>query len=358
MPMTPDALPATTPADSRPPLLLRRPDASNRKLLVAVLLGGLVLAAALSAGIAWRRGAFTPKAVLYADIDNAAGLASGTAVRLSGVRVGEVSELLLLPDLSVRLSLRVDADLLPKLRTDAGAVLIREQLRPPVIELNPGGAPGPLDPRQPRIAFRGKSTLTEIADELRGRLVPILDDLKQVTGMLRQRQGDVAEVLGNAAQASGELAKAAAEVHALSSIARQRLDGIGAQTQALLGQGNASVARVGGLIEQVNSSLGLVNGSLGLVNGALPGLLQKADGTLDNLNAVARSSRLIADSAAQTLPGLLRSAPPLVEEVQDLLQGVKRSWPLRSLLPAAPATAPLIESHDAQALREPPPPAR
>ena len=349
--MTPDA---AAPAQSAAPLL-RRPDASNRRLLTAVLLGALLLAAALSAGIAWRRGAFTPKAVLYADIDNAAGLAPGTAVRLSGVRVGEVSELLLLPDLSVRLSLRVDADLLPKLRTDAGAVLVREQLRPPVIELSPGGAPGALDPRQPRIAFRGKSTLTEIADELRGRLLPILDDLKQVTGMLRQRQGDVAEVLGHAAQASGELAKAAAEVHALSSIARQRLDAVGAQAQTLLGQGNASVAKVGGLIEQVNGSLGLVNASLAQVNGALPGLLLKADGTLDNLNAVARSSRLIADSAAQTLPGLLRTAPPMVEEVQDLLQGVKRSWPLRSLLPAGPALEPMIESHDAQALREPPP---
>ena len=337
-------------SDSAPPAL-RRPDASNRTLLVAVLLMGLLLAAALSAGIAWRRGAFTPKAVLYADIDNAAGLAPGTAVRLSGVRVGEVSALQLLPDLSVRLSLRVDADLLPKLRSDAGAVLVREQLRPPVIELNPGGAPGLLDPRQPRIAFRGKATLTEIADELRGRLLPILDDLKQVTGMLRQRQGDVAEVLGNAAQASGQLAKAAAEVHALSTIARQRLDGIGAQTQTLLGQGNASVAKVGSLIEQVNSSLNLVNG-------ALPGLLLKADGTLDNLNAVARSSRQIADTAAQTLPGLLRSAPPMVEEVQGLLQDVKQSWPLRSLLPPPPATEPMIESHDAQALREPPPLAR
>ena len=345
--MTPDEPPATAPADTRPPPL-RRPDASNRKLLGAVLLGALLLAAALSAGIAWRRGAFTPKALLFADIDNAAGLAPGTAVRLSGVRVGEVSELLLLPDLSVRLSLRVDADLLPKLRTDAGAVLIREQLRPPVIELNPGGAPGRLDPRQPRIAFRGKSTLTEIADELRGRLVPILDDLKQVTGMLRQRQGDVAEVLGNAAKASAELAGSAAEVHALSSSARQRLDAIGAQTQSLLGQGNASVAKVGGLIDQVNASLALVNG-------ALPGLLSKADGTLDNLNAVARSSRQIADSAAQTVPGLLRSAPPMVDEVQDLVTGVKRSWPLRSLLPAPASPELPIESHDAKALRDPPP---
>ena len=338
------------PADASP-APQHRPAARSNALLGMVLLGALLLAAALSAGIAWRRGAFTPKAVIYADIDNAVGLAAGTAVRLSGVRVGEVSELQLLPDLSVRLTLRIDADLLPKLRSDAGAVLVREQLRPPVIELDPGGAPGRLDPKQPKIAFRGKSTLTEIADELRGRLVPILDDLKQVTGMLRQRQGDVADLLGHAAQASAELSKSAAEIHALTRIARQRLDGIGAQTQTLLASGNASVAKVGGLIEQVNTSLGLVNV-------ALPGLLGKADATLDNLNAVARDSRLIANTAAQTLPGLLRTAPPLVDEVQDLLQGVRRSWPLRSLLPSAPTAEPMIESHDAQALREPPPVAR
>ena len=329
-----------TPASPNPPADAspapqHRPVVRSNALLGMVLLGALLLAAALSAGIAWRRGAFTPKAVIYADIDNAAGLAAGTAVRLSGVRVGEVSEL----------------QLLPKLRSDAGAVLVREQLRPPVIELDPGGAPGRLDPKQPKIAFRGKSTLTEIADELRGRLVPILDDLKQVTGMLRQRQGDVADLLGHAAQASAELSKSAAEIHALTRIARQRLDGIGAQTQTLLASGNASVAKVGGLIEQVNTSLGLVNV-------ALPGLLGKADATLDNLNAVARDSRLIANTAAQTLPGLLRTAPPLVDEVQDLLQGVRRSWPLRSLLPSAPTAEPMIESHDAQALREPPPVAR
>lgn len=337
-------------------------DGSSRRLLVAVLLGGLLLGALLTAGIAWRRGAFAPQAELFADIDNAAGLAAGTAVRLSGVRVGEVSQLQLLPDLAVRLTLRVDADLLPRLRSDASAVLVREQLRPPVIDLDPGGAPGRLDPRQPRIAFRGKATLTEIADDLRQRLVPILDDLKQVSSMLRQRQGDVAAVLGHAASASAELAKSAAEVHALTGLARQQLGGIGGQTQALLGQGQtllgqgqtllgqgqASVAKVGTLIDQVNNSLNLVNG-------ALPGLLLKADGTLDSLNAVAQSSRLIADTAAQTLPGLLRSAPPLVSDAQDLVQGLKQSWPLRSLLPPAPATEPMIESHDAQALRQPPP---
>jgi len=320
------------------------PEARRPWLLPLVMAGGLLLAAALAGGIAWRRGAFTPAAEIYALIDNAAGLAPGTAVRLSGVRVGEVSALDLQPDLSVRVSLRINAELLPRLRTDAGGVLIREQLRPAVIELDPGGAPGLLDPRHPQIAFRGRASLTEIADELRGRLVPVLDDLKQVTGMLRQRQGDVAAVLSNAASASGELAGAAGEMRALVAQTRGQLAGLGTQSQTLLAQGNQSVARVGTLLGQVSDSLGVVNT-------ALPGLLARTDDTLARLNAVAQDTRQISAAAAATLPGVLQAAPPLVDEAQDLLQGVRRSWPLRSLLPPPAALAQPVESHDAGVLR-------
>ena len=134
----------------------------------------------------------------------------------------------------------------------------------------------------------------------------------------------------------------------LASGARQRLDAVGAQTQTLLVQGIASVAKVGGLIEQVDRSLNLVNG-------ALPGLLSKADGTLEQLGQVARDTRSISQTAAQTLPTLLHRAPAVVDEAQDLLQGVQQSWPVRALLPAAaPALLP-IDSTDAKALREPPP---
>lgn len=320
----------------------------DRVQLLLALLVGVLLAAALAGGIAWRRGAFARTVTLYAVVDNAAGLAPGTAVRLSGVRVGEVRAIELQPDLSVRMSLRIDADLMPRLRSDARAVLVREQLRPTVIEIEPGGAPTPLDARDPKIAFRGRATITEIADELRGRLVPILDDLRQVSGMLRQRQGDIAAVMGHAASAAGDLARSAAEIHALAAGARVQLTDIATQSQTLLTQGNAAVGKVGGLIGQVDTSLGLVNT-------ALPGLLAKADGTLGNLDAVARDVRQITSVAAQTLPGVLRSAPPLVEDAQELVQGVRRAWPLRALLPPAPAPELPIESHDASALRVPTP---
>jgi len=330
----------TPPGPATPPPA----DAGQRWLLPLVLAGALLLAGALAGGIAWRRGAFAPEAEVYAVIDNAAGLAPGTAVRMSGVRVGEVRALELQPDLTVRMRLRIDADLMPRLRSDAGGVLIREQLRPAVIELEPGGAPGPLDPRHPQIAFRGRASLTEIADELRGRLVPVLDDLKQVTGMLRQRQGDVAAVLGNAASASGELAGAAAEMRTLLAQARSQLGGLGGQSQALLVQGNGAVAKVGTLIDQVSASLGVVNG-------ALPSLIHRADDTLAQLNAVARDTRQISAAAAATLPGLLQAAPPVVDDAQDLLQGVRRSWPVRGLLPPPPAAELPLESHDAAVLR-------
>ena len=340
----PDSRPPTEPP--RPGTM--RPATGNRLLLALVLLGGVLVAAALTAGIAWRRGAFAPSVMLYTYVDNAAGLAPGTAVRLSGVRVGEVREVELLPDLRVRMTLRVDQLLLAGLRADARAVLVREQLRVPVVELEPGHSAQLLDPQDPRIGFLGKATLTELAADLRGRLAPILDDMKQLTGTLRQHQGDMAQVLEHAAKASGDLAGAAAEMRLLASGARQRLDAVGAQTQTLLVQGIASVAKVGGLIEQVDRSLNLVNG-------ALPGLLSKADGTLEQLGQVARDTRSISQTAAQTLPTLLHRAPAVVDEAQDLLQGVQQSWPVRALLPAAaPALLP-IDSTDAKALREPPP---
>jgi phospholipid/cholesterol/gamma-HCH transport system substrate-binding protein len=313
--------------------------------LVVVLVVGLLLAAALAAGVAWRHGAFARTAELYVIAESGASLAPGTAVRLSGVRIGEVYALELQPDLKVHVRLRVGAEHLESLRADARAVLIREQLRPAVLELDPGKSAQPINSADPRIGFHGRGTLTEIADELRGRLVPILDDLKEVTGMIRARQSDIQAVLANTAATTQDLARTAAEVRALAAGVRVQVATIGVQAQSLLAKGNQSVGQLGTTIEQLNSGLAVVNG-------ALPGLMKKADDTLGNMNAVARDSREIAAAAAQTVPGMLRSAPPLVDDVRDVISGVKRTWPVRNMLSApAPPELP-IESFDATALRE------
>ena len=319
----------------------------NRLLLAGVLVVGALLAMALTGGIAWRHGSFSKSVEIYAIADSAAAIAPGTVVRLSGVRVGEVRAIDLLPDLHVKVSMGIDAHLLDKLRSDARAQLTREQLRPAMIDIDPGTAPTSLDPHDPKIAFGGRGTLTDIADDLRNRLAPILDDLRQITGTLRGRQGDIASVLEHAATASGELARAAAEMHALVSTTRTQLAGIGDQSQTLLTQGNGAVARVGKLVEQVDTSLGVVNN-------ALPALMSKADSTLGRLDAVAQDLRQISTAAATTLPGVLRAAPPLLDDAAELVQGARQNWLVRGLLPLAAAAELPISSHDAAVLRDVP----
>ena len=51
------------------------------------------------------------------------------------------------------------------------------------------------------------------------------------------------------------------------------------------------------------------------------------------------------------LPGVLQSVPPLVDDAQELVDGTRRSWVVRNLMPpAAPPDLP-VQSHDAAVLR-------
>ena len=67
-------------------------------LLVAT---ALALALALGGGILWQNGRFADLAEVHFFADDANALAPGTAVRLSGFRVGRISAMQLLPDLKV-----------------------------------------------------------------------------------------------------------------------------------------------------------------------------------------------------------------------------------------------------------------
>jgi hypothetical protein len=113
-----------------------------------------------------------------------------------------------------------------------------------------------------------------------------------------------------------------------------------------MGEANRSIVRIGGLIGQAEKSLDAVNGRL-------PGMLEKADGVLIHLDAVLRDSRTISSAAAKGLPDILRGTAPLIDDSREMMQGLRESWPLRSMLPAPPPAALPIDSHDAAALRTP-----
>ncbi len=320
---------------------------SQRRQIVAFLLLAMLLAAALVVGVAYQQGAFSKTAQVYFIAEDVTGLAPGTTVRMSGFRIGKIASLQMQRDLTVKVTLVIEEEPFTHLRSDARANVIREQLKPAAIDLRAGVATAQLSAADPRVGFGRRGTLTEIADDLRAHLVPILDDIRQLTGVARERKGDVDALLQNAHKVSSELAGTAQQMHALTTELRQRVNALGAQSAGTMATANQSLVKLGGLIGQAEKSLDVVNGKL-------PVLLTKSEDLLGHLDAVLRDTRTISSAAAAGLPPVLRGAPTLIEESRDMVQGLRQSWPLRTMLPPPPPTLLPIDSLDSQVLREPP----
>ena len=148
----------------------------RRQVLLALGLA-VVLALVLAGGIASKHGLFSRHAELYFLSDSASGISPGLSVRLSGFRVGSVTAVDLQDDLKVRVTMKIEEERFDVLRADAHAEWFKEQLQAAVIDLTPGKAAEPLSRTDPRVTHTRRRTLTEVANDLRSRLAPILDDV-------------------------------------------------------------------------------------------------------------------------------------------------------------------------------------
>ncbi len=340
---------------------------SIRRQVLAVLGLGALLALLLVGAIAQRHGAFARTAEVYFLADSAAGIAPGISVRLSGFRIGSVADVVLQPDLKVKVTMKIDEERAAALHSDAHAEWFKEQLQAAVIDLHPGSATQPLPRSDPRVTHSRRRTLTEVANDLRSRLAPILDDVKQLSGSAASRKDDIAAILANAHTASQELAGTAQQLRALSENAKARVATLGGQAQTAfgqvqgaLGQAQGALGQMQGALTQANQTLvrvdalvGQADKSLANISDKLPALLTRTGDTLEQLNGVARDVRAVSSAASASLPNTLRSVGPLVDDARDMVSGVKTSWPVRNMLAAPPSSLQPIDSHDAAVLREP-----
>lgn len=300
----------------------------TRRHAVLALWIAFALVALLLAAILYSHGGFSRSTTLYFITESANGLTPGTAVKLSGFRIGAVSALHLEPDLSVMVTLRIPPEDFERLRKDAKATLNKEDfVQTAILEITPGKSAEPLSPGNPRIAFNRGRSLGQTAQDLTDRLGPILDDIKALTATLSDRERGLGPLLERSRAASNDLAATAAEIRALTKESRARLAAVGSQAQGTLGDASAAFTRLDRMAAKAEQSLEKLDD-------ALPGLLLKVDGTLDDMQAVAKDARAISGPATESVPRTLRDLQPAVEDARAIIRGVKQSWPIRNMLPA------------------------
>ena len=280
----------------------------TRRFLVIAVLATIALVAAI-----FVRQGLLRQTVSYSFVaDSAQDIAKGQAVRIAGFRVGSVTEVSLRDDGSVAVSLEVGADHLRFVTHDARIELRKEGLvGSATLEIVPGPDKTRLAAAQARLAFSRADGLGALANQVRDEFVPILKDIKVITGALADPQNGL----------PGTLARIRASSEALN---------------VLLANGNRQVGDIGGsavrVLGKAEEDLKHLGQTLEAANQRLPGMLDRTQQVLDHVEKITAEAEV-------TVPPVLRDGSAVAADVREIVSGAKQTWPIRNMVDApGPAT--------------------
>jgi phospholipid/cholesterol/gamma-HCH transport system substrate-binding protein len=298
----------------------------------------LVLAMAAALGLtglsAWRQGWFTPTAYLYVELPGASGMQVGTPVKLKGFKIGEVDDVALEPDLNVKVRLRVVLERLPLLAADASAHFGREgPIGGKFIELDPGTrSQARLKPE----ATLRMDTGTELDDVMAtvkvaveklasaiGKVEPILDDTKKLTGAASAVSTDVRTTLSTLLH---NMETISVQLKKVGDTATQVVSHADADRAHVVADLRKTLAAATLATETAHAALKTVDTTLA---SDLPALVSKVQRSASDVNAITAEAR-------QQVPPALRAGRDVVQDSADITAGVKRTWPVSALVGPPP----------------------
>ena len=277
------------------------------------MLGALALLALVLLMIALKQDYFQRSTSIYFVTPNAQGLSKGMAVKFIGFKVGTVQDVSMQPNATVRVRVSLDDDYVHLIGQDAKARLIKEALvGESVVEIIPGSQQVRHVTENSVLEFERGQDASTVVESLAAQLQPILSDIHQITSSINNPDGDVQQTLKNLNKASGAFRETVKQYTELGASSNRKLD-------------SAYV--------KFDKALDSANSSLGTLDKALPKLVEKADAALDNVQSATSDIKKITNESAAEIPSLVRNTNALVQDGQETLGGVKKSWLLNSLFP-------------------------
>jgi phospholipid/cholesterol/gamma-HCH transport system substrate-binding protein len=281
---------------------------TRRFMLGAV---GVLLLVLLMIGV--KQDYFHRSTAIYFFTPNAQGLSKGMAVKFIGFKVGSVQDVSMQPNATVRVQVALDDEYVHLIGRDAKARLIKEALvGESVVEIIPGSQQVRQVTQNSVLEFERGQDASTVVENLATQLQPILSDIHQITSNINNPNGDVQQTLKNLNQATGGFRETVNEFTKLGASSNQKLDGA---------------------YVKFDKALDRVNSSLETLDKAIPKLVDKADTTLGNVQSATSDIKKITNESAADIPSLVRNTNALVQDGQETLGGVKKSWLLNGLFP-------------------------
>lgn len=294
-----------------------------------VLLAALGIALTfLWAGV--KKGYLTPKSTVYFVADSGQDIKTGMPVKLSGFKVGSVESLTLDRETRVRVEMRIEDEYMALLKEDAFVSLKKEGIiGDSILDLNRGTEGKKPLRADGTIKFERGGDLEQIAQDVRYRLLPILDQALVLMHGLNDPQGDVRQTVKNVRELTGEMRDTRARIDRLLDHADQAAT---QEIRPLLRSARQSAANAESMTEKLNKEL--------------PGMLQKTDASLENLRQTSETVKSAVERSAPQLPGLLGESRELLSGTRDIVDSASASWPLKAIMPQPEQGLVRMDSHD------------
>lgn len=301
----------------------------------------VTLAILLVLGVALKQGYFANKVGLRFEAQTGTDLKEGMAVKLSGFKIGFVDSVVLNDTARVDVGLKIEDKYMKWIRSDSRASLAKEGvIGDTVIEITTGSLVKPQLQAGDTLVFAESAGVTEIAEDLHKRVIPVINQLSETLTYVNSPNGDVRQTLQNLNRFSADLNKALNKLDStlghLDKVSGEDLPGVLSDTRAMLAR---------------------VDKSLAVVESRLPTMLDGAKRSLDNVESATAEARqtsaVIRKSVEEVSPqlpaavgqsrALLENGNQLLESSQGTLNALKRSWPLNRIQ-SLPEEQPILQS--------------
>jgi phospholipid/cholesterol/gamma-HCH transport system substrate-binding protein len=293
----------------------------------------IVAALGLMSMSAWRQGWFTRTVHIFVALENGAqGVQVGTLVRLKGFKIGEVDAMTLEPNLDVLVRMRVSEEKLQMINADAKVKLTRDSpISAKYIEFLPGEKAAGI--------LRGESTVPLSAGS---DVEDIMLIVKGVVEKLSSALGKIDPILDDVKKISGEAAE-------MRKMARTSVDAMLINLQNLTQQLKEIGNTANGMAANVDADRAIIMGQIKAIVKTLdatvardvPQITEKVKATLDNVQSVSMDAKKITSEATIDFPPALRSTRMLVQDISEITDGAKKTWPISSLVKSESAVNPI-----------------
>lgn len=269
--------------------------------------------------IGLEREVFTAKAKIYFIADSGANLVPGQPVKFKGFRIGKIEDVSLNDRGKVEVRLSVLVEYLSFIKADSIATLKQEGfIGDSIISISQGSDDMAAVYDGGGVYFERATSIEDIASELKLQAEEAIKEIKKITNYITDPEGDIKTTIRNVRELTDEIKTTRKNVDSLLVTMKRDLSSVLTNTTSTLETVQSDV------IPQAMSLMNTSESTISSLYNDVQGLIDKADKSMDNVFTLTEEMK----ATAERVPFAMEQGMELMEDTSEVLDAVKKTWPL------------------------------